>query len=138
MSNEKILIVDDQPEIIDLIKFILKKQDFKTVSASNGKDGLSMALSESPDLILLDISMPDMSGYEVCEKLKSNSQTAKIPIIMLTARDMGEDFEKALEKKADWYITKPFDPKHLLKRITYLLQKLKEKEIKEKSQEITE
>lgn len=125
MAGEKILIVDDQPEITDLIRFILKKQNYESVIAFNGSEGLSKARSEMPDLILLDITMPDMSGYEVCEKLKSDPATAQIPIIMLTARDMGEDFEKAMEKKADWYITKPFDPKHLLKRIAYLLQRSK-------------
>lgn len=128
MSGEKILIIDDQPEITDLIRFILKKQDFKALIALNGKDGLNIARSELPDLILLDISMPDVDGFEVCEQLKSDPATSKIPIIMLTARDMGEDFEKAMEKKADWYITKPFDPKHLLKRIAYLLQRVKEGE----------
>ncbi len=123
MAGEKILIVDDQPEITDLIRFILKKQNYESVIAFNGLEGLNKARSEMPDLILLDITMPDMNGYEVCEKLKSDPATAQIPIIMLTARDMGEDFEKAMEKKADWYITKPFDPKHLLKRIAYLLQR---------------
>ena len=125
MAGEKILIIDDQPEITDLIRFILKKQNYESVIAFNGLEGLSKARSEMPDLILLDITMPDMSGYEVCEKLKLDPATAQIPIIMLTARDMGEDFEKAMEKKADWYITKPFDPKHLLKRIAYLLQRSK-------------
>ena len=125
MAGEKILIVDDQPEITDLIKFILKKQNYESVIAFNGLEGLNKARSEMPDLILLDITMPDMNGYEVCEKLKLDPATAQIPIIMLTARDMGEDFEKAMEKKADWYITKPFDPKHLLKRIAYLLQRSK-------------
>ena len=125
MAGEKILIVDDQPEITDLIKFILNKQNYESVIAFNGLEGLNKARSEMPDLILLDITMPDMNGYEVCEKLKLDPATAQIPIIMLTARDMGEDFEKAMEKKADWYITKPFDPKHLLKRIAYLLQRSK-------------
>ena len=123
MSKENILIVEDDPETVKLVKFILEKNDYSTISAKDGKEGLRMARERKPDLIILDLMLPGMDGYRVCETLKAEPDTKDIPIIMLTALDTGPDFEKALEKKADWYITKPFEAQHLLKRVTYLIEK---------------
>lgn len=130
MSKLNILIVEDDPQTVKLIKFILKKEDYSTISAKDGEEGLQMAREKKPDLIVLDLMLPGMDGYRVCEILKANPVTKEIPIIVLTALDTGVDFEKALEKKADWYITKPFEPEHLLKRVKYLIEKRKKDENK--------
>jgi len=130
MPKGNILIVEDDPQTVKLIKFILEKEDYSTISAKDGEEGLQMAREKKPDLIVLDLMLPGMDGYRVCEILKANPKTKEIPVIVLTALDTGADFEKALEKKADWYITKPFEPQHLLKRVSYLIEKRKEDEKK--------
>jgi len=130
MSKLNILIVEDDPQTVKLIKFILEKEDYSTISAKDGEEGLQMAREKKPDLIVLDLMLPGMDGYRVCEILKTNPVTKEIPVIVLTALDTGVDFEKALEKKADWYITKPFEPQHLLKRVNYLIEKRKKDENK--------
>jgi len=130
MPKREILIVEDNPQTVKLIKFILEKNNYSTVSAKDGEQGLQMAKEKKPDLIILDLMLPGMDGYRVCETLKADTDTKVIPILVLTALDTGGDFEKALEKKADWYITKPFEPQHLLKRIDYLIEKRKEDEKK--------
>jgi len=130
MPKGNILIVEDDHQTVKLIKFILEKDDYSTISAKDGEEGLQMARERKPDLIVLDLMLPGMDGYRVCEILKANPNTKEIPIIVLTALDTGPDFEKALEKKADWYITKPFEPQHLLKRVNYLIEKRKEDEKK--------
>ena len=130
MSKLNILIVEDDPQTVKLIKFILEKEDYSTISAKDGEEGLQMAREKKPDLIVLDLMLPGIDGYRVCEILKANPVTKEIPIIVLTALDTGVDFEKALEKKADWYITKPFEPQHLLKRVNYLIEKRKKDENK--------
>lgn len=130
MSKLNILIVEDDPQAVKLIKFILEKEDYSTISAKDGEEGLQMAREKKPDLIVLDLMLPGMDGYRVCETLKADADTKEIPVIVLTALDTGVDFEKALEKKADWYITKPFEPQHLLKRVNYLIEKRKKDENK--------
>ncbi len=130
MAEKEILIVEDNPQTVKLIKFILEKNKYSTISAKDGEEGLQMARDRKPDLIILDLMLPGMDGYRVCEILKANPNTKEIPVLVLTALDTGADFEKALEKKADWYITKPFEPQHLLKRINYLIEKRKEDEKK--------
>jgi len=130
MSKEKVLIVEDNPQAVKLVKFILEKNDYSTISAKDGEEGLRMARERKPDLIILDLMLPEMDGYQVCESLKADPNTKEIPIIVLTALDTGRDFEKALEKKVDWYITKPFEAQHLLKRVTYLIEKRRKDENK--------
>lgn len=133
-EKQVILIVDDTPEIIALVSELLHGI-YKVRIATNGKDALHIAFSsDPPDLILLDIMMPGMDGYEVCRHLKSNSQTSDIPVIFLTAKAETEDEEKGFELGAVDYITKPVSPPilrarvrtHLrLKRVTaYLKDKL--------------
>jgi len=128
MSKGNILIVEDEPQTVKLIKFILEKDGYATISAKDGEEGLRVVKQRKPDLIVLDLMLPKMDGYQLCETLKTNPDTKQIPVLVLTALDTGPDFEKALEKKADWYITKPFDPQHLLKRIAYLMGKKKDNE----------
>jgi len=130
MSKGEVLIIEDNPQMVKLVKFILEKNDYSTISAKDGEEGLRMARKWKPDLIILDVMLPGMDGYQVCETLKADPNTKQIPVLMLTALDTGPDFEKALEKKADWYITKPFEAQHLLRRVTYLIEKRREDEKK--------
>ncbi len=130
MSKGKVLVIEDNLQTVKLVKFILEKNDYSTISAKDGKEGLRMARKRKPDLIILDLMLPEMDGYQVCEALKADPNTKDIPVLVLTALDTGPDFEKALEKKADWYITKPFEAQHLLRRVTYLIEKRREDEKK--------
>ena len=105
-----VLVVDDAPENIDLLDGVLN-QDYKIKAALNGEKALKIAGSENPpDIILLDIEMPDMDGYEVCRRLKADPQTRDIPIIFVTAKSDESDETKGLELGAVDYITKPFSP----------------------------
>ena len=121
MPGEKILIVDDDNQITTLIEFILKKEGYLTVVAHSGEEGIRMAHEENPDLMILDLMMPGVDGYQVCRTLRADEKKQDLPILMLTALGMGKDFEKGLESGASWYITKPFESQHLIKRIRYLL-----------------
>jgi len=118
--NKKILVVDDEKNIVDIISFNLKKEGFEVICAYNGEDGLKKALTESPELILLDIMMPKIDGFEVCRKVREKLQT---PIIMLTAR--AEEIDKVLgfELGADDYVTKPFSIRELIARVRANLRK---------------
>lgn len=125
MTNKTILAVDDDPNIVKLVQITLELNGFNVITAYNGKSGLEKTIEQMPDLILLDIDMPEMNGLQVLEEIKNNPSTAAIPVIMLTARTMGDDFEKAMERKADWYIAKPFKKDHLLEKINYLINNTK-------------
>jgi len=107
LEKRKILIVDDVPTNITVLTEILMS-DYKMVCATNGTDALKLAVSSVPDLILLDIMMPEMDGYEVCRQLKSDDRTQNIPVIFLTAKKEEEDEVKGLELGAVDYISKPF------------------------------
>ena len=103
--QKKVLIVDDEKNIVDIIAFNLKKEGFQIIKASDGDEGLRKTIEQQPDIILLDIMMPKMDGYETCKKIREKLQT---PIIMLTARAEEVDKVLGLELGADDYITKPF------------------------------
>lgn len=123
MAGEKILIIDDELHIIELIKYNLEMNGYKVIHALNGNDGLNMAVERKPDLILLDVMLPGMDGFDVCKEIKRNKELDGIPIIMLTAK--GEEFDKilGLELGADDYITKPFSVRELLARIKAVLRR---------------
>ncbi len=112
--DKKILIVDDEKTIVDILKFNLEKEGFHTIEAYDGEDGLTKALSEQPDLILLDLMLPKMDGFEVCRKVREKMST---PILMLTAREEEVDKVLGLELGADDYITKPFSVREVMARI---------------------
>ncbi|MCR4436307.1 MAG: response regulator YycF [Clostridiales bacterium] len=112
--NKKILIVDDEKNIVDILKFNLKKEGFETMEAYDGEQAVDMALSQKPDLILLDIMLPKMDGFTVCRKIRQESST---PILMLTAKEEEVDKVLGLELGADDYITKPFSPRELMARV---------------------
>ncbi len=115
MSNGTVLIVDDEKSIVDILKFNLIKEGFTTLCAYDGKEGLSLATQNNPDLILLDVMLPYMDGFEVCKKLRSEGNN--VPIIMITAREEETDKVFGLELGADDYITKPFSVRELIARV---------------------
>lgn len=118
--DRKILIVDDEKNIVDIIAFNLKKDGYQVIKAADGEEGVKMALEENPDLILLDIMMPKMDGYEACKKIREKKNT---PIIMLTARAEELDKVLGLELGADDYVTKPFGVRELMARVKANLRK---------------
>jgi CheY-like chemotaxis protein len=113
----KILIVEDNEMNRDMLSRRLERKGFNIVMAEDGKKGVDMSLSESPDLILMDLSLPIMDGWEATSTIKANPETKDIPIIVLTAHAMAGDREKALEAGADEYDTKPIEFKRLLGKI---------------------
>ena len=110
-----VLIVDDEKSIVDILKFNLEKADYKTICAFDGKEALRLAREENPDLILLDIMLPYIDGFDVCKTLRAEG--SNIPIIMITAREEETDKVFGLELGADDYITKPFSVRELLARV---------------------
>ena len=122
-SEYKILIVDDVMSNVLLLKVLLTNEKFAIATASNGRQALEQVEKENPDLVLLDVMMPDMSGFEVAQHLKSNPNTADIPIIFLTAKDEAADKLAGLGLGADDYISKPFMPQELLLRVYAVLRR---------------
>ncbi|MEI3162064.1 MAG: response regulator [Lachnospirales bacterium] len=122
----KVLVVDDEASIVNIIAYNLKKEGYEVITAENGEDGLELALRENPDLVLLDIMMPKMDGYEVCRKLREKSN---VPIIMLTARADEVDKVIGLEMGADDYVTKPFGNRELMARVKAHLRRSTVKDI---------
>lgn len=128
--RKKILVVDDEKDIVDILKYNLEREnEFEVLTAYNGKEALE--LSESiPDLIILDIMMPELNGFEVCKRLKNDANTSKIPIIFLTAKENEIDEILGLEIGADDYISKPISPRKVLARIKSVMRRsLNESEI---------
>lgn len=123
-SQKKILIVEDEKDILQLVTLYLEKAGFRTVSAMTGKEGLARVRTEKPDLVVLDLMLPELDGLEVCKQLRSNPETAMLPIIMLTAKAEESDTVIGLELGADDYVTKPFSPKALVARVKALLRRL--------------
>jgi DNA-binding response OmpR family regulator len=113
----KILVVDDEPDAVELIEFNLRAEGFAVSSAADGAEAVQKARTSLPDLIVLDVMLPELDGLEVCKILRNDPRTAAIPIIMLTARAAELDRVLGLELGADDYITKPFSPRELILRI---------------------
>lgn len=133
--DRKILIVDDEKNIVDIIAFNLKKEGYTVIRAADGEEGLEKAFAENPDLILLDIMMPKLDGYEVCKKIREKKNT---PIIMLTARAEEVDKVLGLELGADDYVTKPFGVRELMARVKANLRKAAAREKPEERPPATE
>ncbi|NWF90569.1 MAG: response regulator [Ignavibacteriaceae bacterium] len=119
---KRLLIIDDLPENIFMLKERLEHEGYEVVTAYDGKTGIAKAMSDMPDLILLDVMMPEMSGIEVCKILKQNSETSDIPIIMVTAKSNAEDTKEGFEAGAFDYIKKPFERIELMARINSALK----------------
>lgn len=117
-----VLIVDDERPIVDILKYNLEKEGYETVEAYDGEEALSMALTKNPDVILLDVMLPKMDGFEVCRKVREKRPT--VPILMLTAREEEVDKVLGLELGADDYITKPFSVRELMARVKANLRRV--------------
>ncbi|MBI4981721.1 MAG: response regulator [Candidatus Omnitrophica bacterium] len=126
--KEKILIVDDEKDIVKMLDYNLKKEGYRTAFAYDGEDALVLVKREHPDLILLDLMLPEIDGLEVCKQLKKEEKTAGIPVIMLTAKSQETDKVIGLELGADDYITKPFSIRELIARVKVVLRRSKESE----------
>jgi len=121
MTVQKILVCDDEANIRNIVDFSLEAEGFLVVPAGDGETALQAAMTEEPDLIILDVMMPGADGLTVCRELKQNPRTRHIPVLMLTARAGKEDREQGLEAGADEYITKPFSPGRLVDKVNELL-----------------
>ena len=113
--GKTVLIVEDEQNIVDILSFILTKEGYDTLEALDGPTGLQLALEQNPDLVLLDLMLPGMSGFDVCGKIRENGST--VPIVMLTAREEEDDKVLGLELGADDYIIKPFKNRELIARV---------------------
>lgn len=112
-----ILVIEDEKDLSELLEYNLKKEGFAVATARSGAEGLKMAIETSPDMVVLDLMLPDIFGIDVCRTLRENSDTASIPIIMLTAKSQTSDKIEGLTAGADDYLTKPFSPRELVARI---------------------
>lgn len=119
---KKILVVDDEKDLVKTIVFRLEANGYKALTAYDGEEGLKKARTEKPDLIILDLMLPNIDGYKVCETLKSDEAYSSIPIIILSARAQYEDIEMTKKVGANAYITKPFEPSALLAKIKQFLE----------------
>ena len=117
----RILVVDDEPEAVELVEFNLKQAGYAVTTAIDGAEALKKARHQTPDLIVLDVMLPEMDGFEICKTLRLDAATARVPIIMLTAKAAEIDRVLGLELGADDYVTKPFSPRELLLRVKKIL-----------------
>ena len=114
---KKILVVDDEPDILKIVTFRLKKEGYEVLTAVNGQKALDLVNSQRPDLILLDLRLPVVDGYEVCKRVKTDEGLRQIPVILITASSAGKIAEKTKEFRADDYLIKPFEPEELLDKV---------------------
>ena len=122
-KKKRILLVDDEVDFVEVLKVRLEDSNYETIVAYDGEEALEKAERESPDLIILDIMMPKISGFDVCRKLKVDEKLKNIPIIMLTAKFQSNDMKFGMAIGADAYITKPFEPRVLIEKMRELLNK---------------
>jgi two-component system, OmpR family, alkaline phosphatase synthesis response regulator PhoP len=120
----KILVADDEKDIRKLISFVLQKHGYQVVEAVNGTQALQLAKDEKPDIVLLDLMMPQVNGFEVCRQLRSNPTTSKTPILMLSAKSQSSDIMDALLLGAAYYLVKPFTPRDLVEKVSELAQEV--------------
>jgi two-component system alkaline phosphatase synthesis response regulator PhoP len=123
-APKKILIVEDEAEIAQLVKLYLEKDGFQTTIANTGVEGLKLIKTDRPDMVILDLMLPEMDGLEVCKKIRNAPDTALLPVLMLTAKAEESDTIIGLELGADDYVTKPFSPKVLVTRVKALFRRL--------------
>ncbi len=123
MANESILVVDDEEDVLELVRYNLDKSGYQVETASSGEEALAKARRKLPDLVILDLMLPGMDGLEVCKKLKNDAKTEGLPIIVLTAKGEESDIVTGLELGADDYVTKPFSPKVLIARVRRILRR---------------
>jgi DNA-binding response OmpR family regulator len=121
MSSKTILVVDDEKKIVEIVKAYLEREGFWAIAAFSGTMAIKLVREENPDLVILDLMLPGISGWDICRTLRRKSD---VPIIMLTARDEISDKIVGLELGADDYVTKPFDPKELMSRVKAVLRRI--------------
>jgi len=126
LNKTVILVVDDEQDILDLVEYNLIKQGYEVQTSDNGRDGIQLARTSRPDLILLDIMMPHMDGHQVCQNLKQNPELKDIPIIFLTARSDEQSEVRGLEEGADDFLSKPISIAKLMSRIKAVLRRARE------------
>lgn len=123
MGKGKILIIEDDKDIVEMLKYNLMEEGYDIITALNGEDGIALARKERPNIIILDIMLPIIDGFEVCRMIKNDDITADIPIIILSAKSQETDKIVGLELGADDYVTKPFSPRELIARIRAILRR---------------
>ncbi len=123
MQKETILVVEDDEDILNLLQFNLEAAGFAVIASADGYEGLNLAKAKRPDLVVLDIMLPGLDGFEICKELKRRKETAAIPVIMLTARGEEVDRIVGLELGADDYVVKPFSPREFLLRVKGILKR---------------
>jgi DNA-binding response OmpR family regulator len=123
MPKGTVLVIDDEKDLIELVRYNLDKEGFQVISALDGEAGLALATSELPDAVVVDLMLPGIDGLEVCRRLRTGERTAKIPVIMLTAKASESDRVVGLELGADDYVTKPFSPRELAARLKAVLRR---------------
>lgn len=123
--QDTVLVVEDEADVVDLLRYNLSRAGFDVLIASAGDEGLELAKTRRPDVIILDLMLPGLNGHEVCRALKGDPNTETIPILMLTAKGEPHERVKGLELGADDYVTKPFSPRELVLRVQALLKRLR-------------
>jgi two-component system, OmpR family, alkaline phosphatase synthesis response regulator PhoP len=124
MSKGTVLVIDDEKDLIELVRYNLEKEGFQVISALDGEAGLALAFQQLPDVILVDLMLPGIDGLEVCTRIRASERTARIPMIMLTAKTAESDRVVGLELGADDYVTKPFSPRELAARVKAVLRRV--------------
>jgi two-component system alkaline phosphatase synthesis response regulator PhoP len=119
--DNRILVIDDDPVGLRYVRFTLEKHGYQVMTASNGLEGLRKARTEEPDLVILDIMLPGMDGYEICHRLRAEPATARLPILMFSARSQDKDKAVGQQVGADDYLTKPAEPSEIIRRVESLL-----------------
>ncbi|MCK4692634.1 MAG: response regulator [Anaerolineales bacterium] len=122
IEQKRVVCIEDEPEMIDLVRLILGRKGFKVIGANGGIEGLEIVRREKPDIILLDLMMPDMDGWEVYQQIKADTELRSIPVVVVTAKAQSIDKVLGLHiAKVDDYITKPFGPQELLESVEKIL-----------------
>ena len=121
MPQGKILVVDDDLDTVKILTDLLGNEGYEVITAYTGKRALERVKEEKPALVILDIMMPHMDGLSVCQQIKDNPETKNIKIIILTSKDSGETLQEAVEKKADWFIAKPYGNQYIISMVAKLL-----------------
>lgn len=124
MSKATVLVIDDEKDLVELLRYNLEKEGYDVIGANEGAAGLDIARRHRPDLVILDVMMPQPDGLEVCRRLRGDPKTASIPVIMLTAKSSEADRVVGLELGADDYVTKPFSPRELVARVRAVLRRV--------------
>lgn len=135
---ERILIVDDDATMVNLLSTVLEFEGFQAIKALSGMEALHMIEEQRPDLVLLDIMMPEMDGFEVLARLRRDPSTEKLPVVILTARTEDRDVFEGWRRGADEYVTKPFDPQRLVEVIRDVLARSYEERLEERVRRVDE